>query len=165
MSKRPFVMAQTLPWLQKCFGGSFGGLSSSFSSQKAAATYNTSLLDLKFKNAIPEMALSQHWRMNLQHTVQHLLNVSLAILHTNKRAGTRRLTPTPGLFRHCPCPYDQNQELQMWRNTLFSNMFIRICGCWKRSRLIYVNSECLCSNALQLYKEQKNIFIFTLRIN
>ena len=25
-SERPFVMAQTLPWLQRCFGGSFGVL-------------------------------------------------------------------------------------------------------------------------------------------
>ena len=36
--------------------------------------------------------------------------VSLARLHTNKPTGKRGLTPTPGLFRHHPCPYDQNQE-------------------------------------------------------
>ena len=41
------------------FRGSFGGLSVlkliPFSSQKAAATHDTSLVDSKFKNAIPEM--------------------------------------------------------------------------------------------------------------
>ena len=48
--------------------------------------------------------------MNLQHAVQHSLNVSLTRFYTNKPAGTRRLTPTPGLFRHCPCRYNHNQE-------------------------------------------------------
>ena len=48
--------------------------------------------------------------MNLQHAVQHSLNVSLTRFYTNKPAGTRRLTPTPGLFRHCPCQYNHNQE-------------------------------------------------------
>ena len=44
-----------------------------------------------------------HRRMNLQHAVQHQLNVSLTGLHRKKPAGTRGLT-------HCPYPYDQNQE-------------------------------------------------------
>ena len=46
--------------------------------------------------------LSRHWRMNLQHAVQHLLNVSLARLHTNKPAGACRLTPTPAFFDIVP---------------------------------------------------------------
>ena len=50
----PFVMAQTLPSLQRCFGGllvAYKQSNSSFSSQKAAATHNnTSLIDSKFKN-------------------------------------------------------------------------------------------------------------------
>ena len=54
-SKRSFIMAQTPPWLQSVWG-SFGGLSSPFSSQKAASIpNNTSLVDSKFQNAIPEM--------------------------------------------------------------------------------------------------------------
>ena len=42
--------------------------------------------------------LSQHQRMNLQHAVQHLLNVSLTKLHTNKLAGTHGLTPILAYF-------------------------------------------------------------------
>ena len=40
--------------------------------------------------------------MNLQHAVQHSLNVSLGRLHTNKPAGTCGLTPTPAYFDIVP---------------------------------------------------------------
>ena len=56
--ERPFVINPTLPQLQRCLGGSLVALvysNSSFSSQKAAAMHsNTSHIDSKFKNAIPE---------------------------------------------------------------------------------------------------------------
>ena len=45
--------------------------------------------------SVARRPLSRHRRMNLQHAVQHLLNVCLARLHKNKpAAGTRGLTPT-----------------------------------------------------------------------
>ena len=40
--------------------------------------------------------------MNLQHVVQHSLNVSLARLHMNKSAGTRGPTPTLAYFDIVP---------------------------------------------------------------
>ena len=61
-----------------------------------------------------------------------------------------RTDPHPGLLQHRPCPYDQNQEPS-----------IRICEHWKCSHNVCVNSECLCSNALLLYEQQNNNFIFT----
>ena len=58
VGKRPFVIDPTLPQLQRCLGDSLVALAysnSSFSSQKEAATHgNTSHVDSKFKNAIPE---------------------------------------------------------------------------------------------------------------
>ena len=55
-SKRPFVMAQTLSWLQRCFGDPLVAYISVLKlilfQSKAAATHNdTSLVDSKFKNA------------------------------------------------------------------------------------------------------------------
>ena len=85
---------------------------------------------------------SQHRRMNLQHAVQDLLNVSLARLHMNIPAGTRGLTPTLAYF--------DIVLAHTIRTKSQKNMFIRICGRWKRSHYICINSECLCSltNAL-----------------
>ena len=40
--------------------------------------------------------------MNLQHAVQHSLNVSFTRLHTNKLAGTHGLTPTLAYFNIVP---------------------------------------------------------------
>ena len=40
--------------------------------------------------------------MNLQHAVQHSLNVSLMRLHANKPTGTHELTPTPAYFDIVP---------------------------------------------------------------
>ena len=97
--------------------------------------------------------LSRHRRMNLQHDVQHSLNISLARLHTNKPAETHRLTPTLAYFKIVPA--------RTIRTKSQKNVFIRICGRWKRSHHICINSECLCSNVLPLYKQQKNNFIFT----
>ena len=80
--------------------------------------------------------------MNLQHAVQHSLNVSFVRLHMNKSAGSHGLTPTLGYFDIIPaCMIGIKSQ---------TNMFIRICGCWKRSHSVYVN--CLCSNMLPLYK-------------
>ena len=78
-------------------------------------------------------ALSQHRRMNLQHAVQHSLNISLVKLHTNKPVGTHELTPTPACFDIIPA--------RVIRIKSQINMFICICGCWKRAHYICVNSE------------------------
>ena len=83
--------------------------------------------------------LSWHWRMNLQHTVQHLLNVSLARLQTNN------------LWEHVDLHLPRYFEIvpaHLIRTKSQKNMFICICGCWKRSHDICVNSGCLCSNVI-----------------
>ena len=84
--------------------------------------------------------LSWHQRMNLQHA-----DVSLARLHTNKPAGTRKLTPTPAYFNIVPACTIRTKSQK--------NVFILIGECWKRSHHICVNSECLCSKAIPLYKQ------------
>ena len=90
--------------------------------------------------------------MNLQHAVQHSLNVSYARLHTIIPAGTCQLTPTLTYFGIVLARVIGTKSQK--------NVFIHICGHWKRSHHICVNSECLCSNALPLYKQQKNNFIY-----
>ena len=67
---------------------------------------------------------------------------------------TRGLTPTLTYFDIIPA--------RTIRTKSQKNVFIRICGCWKHSHHICVNSECLCSNAFLLYEQSKiNNFIFT----
>ena len=88
---------------------------------------------------------NRHRKMYLQHAVQHLLNISLTRLHTNKPAGTRGLTPTPAYF--------DIVSARTIRTTRQKDVFICICECWKRSCHVCINSECLCSNALLLYKQ------------
>ena len=89
--------------------------------------------------------LSRHWRMNFQHAVQHSRNISLVSLHTNKPAGTHGLTPTPAYFDIVPACTIRTKSQK--------NMLIRICGHWKHSHHICVNSECLCSNAISWYEQ------------
>ena len=80
------------------------------------------------------------------------MNVSLARLHVNKPTGTHGLTPTPAYFDIVPALTITAKSQK--------NVFILICGCWKCSHHICINSECLCSNAFPLYEQQNNNFIF-----
>ena len=73
--------------------------------------------------------------MNLQHAVQHWLNVSLVRLHKNEPVGTRGLTLTPSYFDIVPA--------RMIRTKSQMNVFIRICGRWKCSHHICINSKIL----------------------
>ena len=70
----------------------------------------------------------------------------------NKPEGTCRLTPTPAYFDIVPAHTIRTKSQK--------NVFIRICGRWKHSHHICVNSECLCSNVLPLMNNTKNKFIF-----
>ena len=101
-----------------------------------------------YKHVSCTKILSQHQRMNLQHS----LNVCLVRLHTNKPAGTRGLTPTPAYFDIVPA--------RTIRTKSQKNVLIRMCERWKHSHHICVNSECLCSNMLPLYEQWNNNFIF-----
>ena len=71
--------------------------------------------------------------MNLQHAVQHSLNVSLTRLHTNKPAGTRRLTPTPAYFNIIPALLIRTKNQK--------NMFINI---WNAHH-IFVSTQSACA--------------------
>ena len=105
-----------------------------------------STTDTSHKVSVTQRPLSRHQRMNLEHAVQHSLNISLA--RPCPKIDLREHTdwPRPGVFRHCPCKYNQNQEPKG-----------HTCGHWKRCHHIYVNSECLCSNTLLQYSN----FTFT----
>ena len=92
-------------------------------------------LDKLYINMSVALRLSQHQRMNLQHS----LNVSLTRLHMNKPAGTHGLTPTLAYFDIVPA--------RTIRTKSQKNVLIRICGRWKRSHHICVNSVLVLKHA------------------
>ena len=96
--------------------------------------------------------LSRHQRMNLQHAVQHLLNISLTRLHTNKPAGTWKLTPTPAYFDIVPA-------LQPRAKRTCSFAFAHV---W--NALTIFNSECLCSNVCFCCTNNRIIISFTNKL-
>ena len=112
--------------------------------------YDAPQLTLHMKTSVKVRPSNWHWKMNLQHAVQHSLNTSLARLHTTKPVGTGRLTP-PRLIQHYPWPYDQNQEPKehvyshLWRK--HSHHIQSVCAqthfCCTNNRIIF-----MCMNKL-----------------
>ena len=158
-------MAQTLPWLQKCFGGLLVALAHPFLVKKQQQRTILAFLiqNSKMQHRKRLLANIEKWTYSTLYSIRWTL-VSRYFTQINVREHADWPLPLAYFdIVHALTIRTKSFKCEWTRSfRTCSFAFVDV----RNALAIFTSThECLCSNVLQLYKEQKNIFIFTLRIN